>query len=588
MKLVIVEAPGKVGKIQKYLGSDYKVMASVGHITELAKGGEYNAGIDLDTFVPKYVISDDKKQVYDNIIQEAKKADEVFLAMDDDREGNAIAWHLKQRLAGITAPIKKVIFKVILKPDILKGIANPMEIDEDLFKAQEARRILDRLVGFTTSPLVTRMFNQNLSAGRVQTAALKLITDREKEIENFVPEKFWTIDAKFSHNNQDIVARYAAKLTVEQDAKTLHSKFQATKEYKVLTVENDEKKQFPNPPLITSKMLQIVNNKYKLSPKRISEAAQKLYEQGYVTYIRTDSMRTEPDMLTQLRSFIKDNNFPLAPKEVVYKNKDAAQDAHECIRPTDLNRKPDSSELDGDQQKVYEAIYDYFMMSQMQPAVFSTVRIIIESTSDKDCQLKITGKMLKSKGYLEYSKEIPDGSLPNLNIGDILEIDPKNIVLLDKKTTPPSRYNYNIFLKEIEDNGIGRPSTYAEIASKIENRHYVEKNEKDVYVPTKLGREVIDKLDQHFKFPECGYTAQMEEKLDKIALAKMDQKQVLKDFWNELSQHLNSANVSLKLPLCDKCSKPLRELTNKSTGEAFYGCTGYPKCRFTKQKEKTK
>lgn len=586
MKLVIVESPGKIKKIQGYLGTGYKVIASVGHIVDLAKGGQYNMGVDLQTFIPKYVITDDKKDVYRRILDEANQAKEIYLAMDDDREGNAIAWHIKQRLAGITAPIKKVVFKEITKEGIKKGFKAVHDVDEDLFKAQETRRLLDRIVGFTTSPYVTKAFGSNLSAGRVQSAALKIITDREDEIQNFKPEKFWTIDAKFTKDKEEINAKYDTKLSDEPTAKATYTKFQATKKYEVTSVENEEKKQYPQPPIITSKMLQITATKYKLSASAISAAAQKLYEAGLVTYIRTDSVRTEPDALENLREYIKKAKHPLAEKELVYKNKDAAQDAHECIRPTNLEVVSTSPEMpDSDSAKVYKVIYDYFMMSQMKPATFAMTRVILTSQEDKSCQLKITGKMLKDKGYLEYLNEIPEGSIPNLSKGDIVEIDAKNIFLNEKKTAPPGRYNAASFLKEIESNGIGRPATFAEIANKIENRHYVEKNDKDVYIPTDLGKKVSDKLSKFFKFVNADYTSQLETQLEQIAESKLDNKKILAAFWSELEGQLSDAYKELNVPMCPKCNAPLRELTNKQKNEKFFGCSAYPSCKFTKSKE---
>lgn len=586
MKLVIVESPGKIKKIQGYLGNTYKVIASVGHIVDLAKGGQYNMGVDLKTFIPKYVITDDKKDVYKRILDEANQASEIYLAMDDDREGNAIAWHIKQRLAGITAPIKKVVFKEITKDGIKKGFKAVHDVDENLFKAQETRRLLDRIVGFTTSPYVTKAFGENLSAGRVQSAALKIITDREDEISNFKPEKFWTIDAKLVKDKEELAAKYDSKLTDEATAKAVFAKFQNTKKYEVTSVENEEKKQYPQPPIITSKMLQITASEHKLSANQISAAAQKLYEAGLVTYIRTDSVRTEPEALDSLRAFIKTSKLPVSDKEMVYKNKDAAQDAHECIRPTNLDIVSTSSEIpDADCAKVYKVIYDYFMMSQMKPAVFAMTRIILTSKEDKTCQLKITGKMLKDKGYLEYLNKIPEGSIPNLSKGDIIELDAKNIALNEKKTTPPSRYNASSFLKEIESNGIGRPATFAEIANKIENRHYVEKNDKDVYVPTELGKKVSDKLTKFFKFVNADYTSKLETQLEQIAESKLDNKKILAAFWSELENQLSEAYKELNVPMCPKCSAPLRELTNKQKNEKFFGCSAYPNCKFTKSKE---
>ena len=348
----------------------------------------------------------------------------------------------------------------------------------------------------------------------------------------------------------------------------------------------DDKKEFPQAPLITSTLQQFCASTYKLTPSDTMAAAQKLYEGGLITYHRTDSLRTGEEPMEELRKFIKASDFPLATKTVVYKNNDAAQDAHECIRPSDISVSDISSEItDSNAKKVYKAVYDHFMMSQMAPAVFSTVKIILTSEQDKDCQVKINGKMLKDKGYLSYSGKIPTGSLPSLNKGDILDLDIKDISFQEKKTNPPPRYNMSSFGKELVDLGIGRPATLAEISNKIENRHYVEKNSNDVYVPTDLGKKVSTKLSKFFKFVDAHYTAKMEAELDQIAEGKLDNKKVLHSFWDELEQQLAEAYKEMNVPMCPKCNSPLRELTNKSNNEKFFGCSGYPACKFTKSKE---
>lgn len=586
MKLIIVESPGKIKKIQAAVGNNYKVLASFGHIVDLAKGGQYNMGIDLKSFIPKYVIQEDKRQAYSDILDAANLSDEVFLATDDDREGNAIAWHIKSRLAGISAPIHRVKFKEMNKTLILQGLKDAGEVDEDLFKAQETRRILDRIAGFTTSPYVSKVFGAGLSAGRVQSAALKLIADREDAIDKFVPEKFWTIDVKLEKNKEKFSAKYDLKLSEEKKAKSIFAKFSATTSYEVTSVAYDDKKEFPQPPLITATLQQYCASSYKITPSDTMASAQKLYESGLITYHRTDSLRAGPEPMAELRKFIKESDFPLSSKEVIYKNKDAAQDAHECVRPTDITMNDISSEIsDSNCKKVYKAIYDHYIMSQMAPAVFSTVKIVLTSEQDKDCQVKITGKMLKDKGYLAYSGKIPQGSLPALSKGDILSLDPKDISFQEKKTNPPPRYNMSSFGKELVDLGIGRPATFAEISTRIENRHYVEKNSNDVYVPTDLGKKVINKLTNYFKFVDAGYTAKMESDLDLIADAKLDYKKVLHKFWDELEIQLSDAYKDLNVPMCPKCNSPLRELTNKAKNEQFFGCSGYPNCKFTKSKE---
>ena len=338
--LVIVESPAKAHKIQEYLGSNYTVMSSKGHITELAKGGKHGMGVDVDNnFKPRYVISADRVQIVDELLAAAKKCDQILIFSDPDREGEAIAWHIADRLRDVGKPMKRGVFTEIKKSAIQKAIKNPRDIDLNMFHAQEARRILDRLVGFTASPFLMNFFGPSLSAGRVQSVVTRMVIDREREIETFVPENYWTIQVSLTDGPTDFTTKFIGKLTDEPTA-------QATKtilthpDYIISEVISAEEKKAPPPPLVTSTLQRIMSKQYGFDSNRTMKAAQTLYESGYCTYIRTDSMRIGEEAIIDVRQWIGDQNYQLPKKANVYKNKEAAQDAHECIRPSDINLLP--------------------------------------------------------------------------------------------------------------------------------------------------------------------------------------------------------------------------------------------------------
>jgi DNA topoisomerase I len=403
--LVIVESPAKAHHIQDYLGKDYVVMASVGHITELAKGGRFGLGVDIDNnFKPRYVISDDKVEVLENLMTAAKNCDQILIASDPDREGEAIAWHLKERLEDIGKPIKRVVFNKISKPVVLKAIKNVRDVDIDLFHAQEARRILDRLVGFMASPFLMNFFGPKLSAGRVQSVVTRMIIDREREIENFVPETFWTIQVNLSDGKDSFVTKYPNKLTDLKSAESMRDKLSAKDaEYIVSSVVADEEPKYPIAPLVTSTLQRIMSKDYGFSADRTMKAAQSLYECGYCSYIRTDSVRVADENIDELRGWLKDNKYQVPAKPYSYKNREAAQDAHECIHPTELTLLPQNNMaiIDPDEKLVYEVIWKYFVASQMMPAMYNTLKVTAHVKGDKSAEVRAAGKALKSKGYLE-------------------------------------------------------------------------------------------------------------------------------------------------------------------------------------------
>ena len=510
-ELIIVESPSKAEKIQNYLGKNYIVLASKGHITELAKGGKFGIGVDVDNnFKPKYVIMQDKYKFIDEAIKAAKQCSCIYLMTDPDREGFAIAWHIAQRLEGVNIPIKRATFNEITKKAILQAIKNAGEIDMNIVHSQEARRILDRLVGFMASPFLIQHYNTNLSAGRVQSVVTRMVIDREKEIQDFKPENYWTISVELEKDKNVFLTKYAERVTDQNTANDVRDTLLSEKEYVVSEVLAEEEKRYPSPPLITSTLQRICSKDYGVSADRTMKAAQNLYENGYCTYIRTDSVRIEDEALKDVRSWIKNNNFTVPTKAYTYKNKDAAQDAHECIRPTDLNFK--SSNLTGDEATVYDVIWKYFIASQMMPAVYNTLKVTAHLKSDPKFKVKASGKALKSKGFLEILG-IDDNSkidIPMLNKGDICFLHGKKPVVSEKKQTqPPPRYSEHNLIKELEKNGIGRPSTYAELLNRIEGRNYVEKKN-NIFYPTETGKKVTNTLIDNFNFMNYDFTSNME------------------------------------------------------------------------------
>lgn len=587
--LVIVESPNKIKKIQSILGEKYIVKASVGHITDLIKGGPHGIGIDIQNgFKPKYAIMQDKVAVVNELMKAAAECDEVLIFSDPDREGESIAWHLRERLKDVGKPIKRSTFKEITKKEITKALKNLRDVDEDLVASQEARRILDRIVGFMVSPYLINTFNDKLSAGRVQSVVTKMIIDRENEINSFVSEDFWTLQAELVNSKKEsVIFKYENKILDEEFANELESKLKSST-YTIEDVISSEEKKNPPPPLITSTLQQIMSKQFGMSPDKTMKAAQSLYEFGYVSYIRTDSVRTEDDALNNVRDYITNTLSKSVPtKPNVFKNKDASQDAHECIRPTDLSLIPNNNHsiIDSDEKKVYEMIWKYFIASQMTPAIFDTLKIIAHCDLDPTVKLKVSGKAIKDKGYLELlgSSAADKIDLPLLKVGDKLSLkDNKSVLLEKKKTQPPPRFAEDILLKELEKKEIGRPATYAEILTKITNRDYVVKKG-NVYHPTDLGKKITQDLSKFFTFMDYDYTAKMEKNLDQIAEKKKDKVSMLQEFFDQFKVELNNAYVSHGNILCDKCGMSMIVRKNKE-GKEFYACSQFPKCKNAKSK----
>lgn len=586
--LIIVESPAKGKSIQNYAGKDYKVVACKGHITDLAKGGIHGLGVDVDNkFKPRYVITDDQFETLEMLMDEANQCDQILVASDPDREGEAIAWHLWSRLEDMRKPIKRIEIHEITKKGVQNALKNQRDINMLLFRSQEARRILDRLVGFMASPFLMNFFGPNLSAGRVQSVVTRMVVDREREIEAFKPEEYWVIQAALANKSQHpFVAKYDIRVTNGTDAAAIKTELQGNNldsVFVVSEVDASEEKKKPAPPLVTAKLQQIMSKTHSMGADRTMKAAQALYENGYVTYIRTDSVRINDDAVKNAREWLKDNGYDIPKTVNSFKNKDAAQDAHECIRPTDLTIGPGTPELIGDEAKVYEVIWKYFLASQMTPAVYNTLKVVIALKSNKKHVLKATGKSLKSEGFLKMLG-VTDQSkidIPDLHEGEELTLFGKEPVTAEQKfTQPPARFSESHLIETLEKKNIGRPATYAELLSKISARNYVEKHG-NVYHPTDLGKMITDELVKFFSFMEYDYTADMEDKLDLIATGKVEQLNMLTEFFVPFKSELNKAYTMHGSESCPKCKSPMTLRTAKN-GDKFWGCSAYPKCKTTK------
>lgn len=605
-KLVIVESPSKANTIKKYLGSGYSVVASMGHVIDLPKS---DLGIDVENdFKPRYITIRGKGDLVKSLKREAKNASKIYLATDPDREGEAISWHLASLLDIKPEDKCRVTFNEITKKAVTQGIKEPRTIDENLVDAQQARRALDRIVGYKISPLLWKKVRKGLSAGRVQSVATKLICDREEEIENFDSKEYWTIDASLSAGKKKFTASFygkgARKINLEskEDAdKILKSIEDGT--FVVKSIKKVEKKKVSAPPFITSTLQQEAGRKLSFTSQRTMQAAQQLYEGinikgkgliGLITYMRTDSLRVSDDALAEARTYIE-NNFGkdyLPAKAKVYKTKKSAQDAHEAIRPTYPDLAPDSikSSLTADQYKIYKIIWDRFIASQMTDAVLDTVSV----------DLDIAGYIFRASGqtvifpgfslvYTE-SEDIEEkkvSKLPELNEGDTPSCE--KIESQQHFTQPPARYTEASLIKVLEEKGIGRPSTYAPIITTITARGYVVRSKKSL-MPTELGKIVNTIMCENFQdIVDIGFTANMEEDLDKVEEGKMMWKKLIASFYTPFEKTLKEAedkvgNVEIKDEVsdevCDKCGR-LMVYKHGKFGK-FLACPGFPECRNTK------
>jgi len=585
MKLIIVESPTKAKTIEKYLGSDFKVLSSYGHVRDLPKG---NLGIDIENdFEPKYVTPLKVRKNLNKLKAALKKSDEVLLATDPDREGEAISWHLINALK--LDKYKRVVFHEITKNAIEKAIKTPTKLDQDLIDAQQARRVLDRIVGYKLSPFLWKKIARGLSAGRVQSVTVRLICDKEKEIEKFKAQEYWSIKALFEKENtifesilSKIKDKKIDKLAIENEkqAKEILENLNNA-EYKVLSVEKKETKKNPFTPFTTSTLQQTAWNKLKFSSKMTMSLAQKLYEKGFITYHRTDSLNISNEALLKAEDFIKKDCGDKYYQKRVFKTKGRAQEAHEAIRPSFQNVKG----LDEKQQKLYDLIWSRFIASQMTPAIFDSKKIEITAN---DYTFNANGSTLKFDGFLKiYPGKFEENDLPEIKENEILEL--KELKKDQHFTKPPARYNEASLVKKLEEYEIGRPSTYASTISTIQDRNYVQKNDDKKFEPTEIGKKVNKILEDHFNnIVDYKFTAKMEKDLDDISEGKQEWKKIVKDFYFPFDANLKTKEeeVEVQKPkdietdkLCPKCNKPLVIKTGRFG--KFLACTGFPECKYT-------
>ncbi|NGX57160.1 MAG: DNA topoisomerase 1 [Chlamydiae bacterium] len=621
--LIIVESPAKIKTLKKFLGSKYAFESSVGHIRDLP---QKDFGIDTDNdFEPIYQIMADKKAVIDRLKKAAKEADVVYLSPDPDREGEAIAWHIKQILPESTK-CKRISFNAITKEEVSRALENPREINQPLVDAQQARRLLDRIVGYKISPLLNRRIQRGkskwVSAGRVQSVALKLVVQREREIEAFNPVEYWNLgallllldDAKsFKASLYSVDGKKVEKEPIEGKEVTLIGNEEEAQKilsmmkdvpYSVTKVERKEKKRNPVPPFITSTLQQEASRHHGYSTSRTMSIAQQLYEglelgnagtEGLITYMRTDSVRVEPNAIDEARKYIADRfgNEYVPQKPRMYSSKKNSQDAHEAIRPTNLHNHPDTVRpyLSNDQFNIYLLIWQRFIASQMKSAIYDTLSADIQAGDN--IMLRATGSVLKFSGWLAAYHEMMDDDdddeeeldrkLPDLQEGQSLSL--QELTSEQSFTRPPPRFTEASLVKELEKSGIGRPSTYASIMNKIQNREYTVK-EGNRLKPTELGCVIADLLEANFtKIMDVGFTANLEDTLELIAADKKDWKSLIREFWDDFIPTLEEAEKSAFIPKiltdkdCPDCGGKLQKVWFKS--KYFFGCSNYPECTFS-------
>jgi len=652
--LVVVESPAKAKTIKKYLGSGYEVVASKGHIKDLPK----RMGIDVEKgFQETYEVIESKAKVLSDLKAEALKVDTLLLATDPDREGEAIAWHLAEELGRPKLNVKRVEFGEITKKGVQHGIDAPRELDQHLYDAQRARRVLDRIVGYDVSALVWNKLAFGLSAGRVQSVALRLIVDREREIEAFVPEEYWNVAVGLKAKAGELTARLAKadgeklEVTSGEQAAAVRRDLESSK-FRIAAVTQREQKRNAPAPYTTSKLQQDGTSYLHFTTKRTMSVAQRLYEGidlkkdgglvGLITYMRTDSVRVSPDAVTEVRTYIEEKYGArhLPEKPNVFKSRKDAQEAHEAIRPTSLELSPDKvrKHLTDEQFKLYRLVWDRFVASQMAPAVYDQTGVDIEATPSvsgprhQKYGLRATGKVLKFSGWLEQyqashaleegPKELAgeedaevegkaptgangangngaraaratdddEGLLPPVTEGETLALKtPPGVLTEQKFTQPPARFNEGSLVRELEKRGIGRPSTYAEIISKVQARDYVERLLGGQMKASELGKIVVDGLvSTNLDFMDPSFTAKMEEELDDVQGGKLERTKLLSRFYKRFREVLEGAKKGKRWApepeptefKCDDCGSMLNKRWSKNGW--FLGCSAYPKCKFTR------
>lgn len=599
--LVIVESPAKAKTIKNFLGKDYNVIASKGHIRDLPKSS-FGIKIENENFIPQYRVSKDHSELVKEIKKLAKDSDEIYLATDEDREGEAIAFHIAHAIGKEPLSLPRIVFHEITKGAIFNAIENPRKLDMDSVNAQQARRLLDRIVGYKLSPLLSQKIQRGLSAGRVQSSALKIIVDKEREIQAFVPVQYFSIDAKFKKDLDVSLVEFDSqkieKLTItnEDRAKFIEETIK-NEEFVVEDIVSKERKQNPQPPFMTSSLQQASSNLLGFSPKKTMALAQRLYEgieidggmNGLITYMRTDSLNLSKEAINAARKFIQDNfndNY-LPSKANFYATKSkGAQEAHEAIRPTNINFTPElaSKYLDKDLLKLYTLIYNRFLACQMTPSISQNQSVMISSKSAK---FKLSGRKLLFDGFSKiYGSNDKDKILPNLNIADKMEL--QELKYSEHFTEPPARFSEAGLVKKLESLGIGRPSTYAPTISLLTSRNYV-KIEKKQLIPEEIAFKIIKVLEDFFSdIVDADFTSNMEAKLDQIAEEKADWQKILNEFYHPFIEKIEIGkekipSQKISIPIGEKCPECGGELVKRKGrfGE-FIACSTYPKCKYSR------
>lgn len=597
MNLVIVESPTKAKTISKFLGKDFKIESSFGHIRDLPKS---KMGIDIEgDFEPQYVIPTKARKNLNNLKKLAKEADRIILASDEDREGEAIAWHLIKGMEIDEDKTDRIVFHEITKDAIMNALDNPRKIDMKLVDAQQARRILDRLVGYELSPFLWKKVVKGLSAGRVQSVAVRMIVEREKEIQAFKPEEYWSIEALLNkEDGQETIQAKLNKISEKTiDKLEIKDKKQADKIlselekaiYQVANVDKKQTKKNPPKPFTTSSLQQTANRWFGFSAKQTMMLAQRLYETGLITYMRTDSFNLSNQFLTGTKKYLESNlgkEYALAkPRQFKTKSK-GAQEAHEAIRPTDVTKNPSDLKIDSKQAKLYQLIWQRAVASQMPEAIFDATSIDVDATKT-EYQFRATGQVMKFDGFLKiYPEKSKELNLPEVKKGDTLNLEKINSE--QHFTKPPGRYSDAGLVKNLERHGIGRPSTYAPTIATIEKRNYVERDENKKLKPTDIAFTVTDLLIKHFPdIVNYDFTAKMENELDEVAEGKKEWQPVIKNFYTPFHENLEKkyeeVNKKDIMPeektkeVCDKCGSPMIIKTGRYG--KFMACSGFPECK---------
>ncbi len=604
--LIIVESPTKARTIENFLGKDYTVIASKGHIRDLPKSS-FGIKIEGQEFIPEYRVSRDHSKVVKEIKELAKKSEKVYIATDEDREGEAIGYHIAKAIGADPTEVPRIVFHEITKKAIDHSLKNPRKIDMDSVNAQQARRLLDRIVGYKLSPLIASKIQKGLSAGRVQSAALKIVVDREREIKAFVPVEYWSVDAVFNKTVEALLVEYRgekiAKMTIgdEARAKEIESTLR-NDSYRVEKIEKRQRKTSTNPPFMTSTLQQTASSVLGFSPRKTMMVAQTLYEgvqtdqgtMGVITYMRTDSLNIAQEAIDAAREKIAkeygDKYLPEKPRYYKSKSK-GAQEAHEAIRPTILSFTPQIAKgfLKPDEWKLYNLIYNRFIASQMTDAVFESQSITFASDNGK---FRATGRKLIFDGfYRVLGTSDKDKLLPDLKEGQ--DVEQSELKANQHFTEPPSRYSEASLIKKLESLEIGRPSTYAPTISLLTARNYIEIEKKQL-IPTEIAFKVIEMLEEHFKdIVDSSFTAKLEEDLDEIAEGKKEWQKVLWEFYQPFIEEIEKGKKNIKsqkvaIPTGEKCPQCGEELLRRKGryGE-FIACSGFPKCKYTRNVDGT-